>query len=296
MKKLPFPFLWTLAIFTTSALPTQETVASGTMELRNDLAYVQVMVNGHGPFKFVIDTGTNADAAVTAHLVEQLSLPRSGDKLLEGDDLAAHRVKVPAFHLDSVSIAGVEFKDLRAHQCPEIWEYDGILGFTLFRDYLFTLDYPNQKITLARGNLPPADGKETLALIMMNKLPFIEFLVDSRKMEVMIDSGGRGLSLPARFAEDLKFVSRPIVFARQQTVSSIVELKGARLASDIHFGDYTLPTPFIALDPFSEKGNFGAALLRNFAVTFDQNNKLVRFVGKGKKITCSITKRSYSCQ
>jgi hypothetical protein len=220
------------------------------------------MVNGQGPFTFVLDTGTDADVSVTQHLVEQLSLPRSGEKILD-DGSGVNQRLVPAFHVDSVSVAGVEFKDRRADQCPDLHhEFDGMLGFTLFRDYLLTLDYPNQKVTLARGSLPPADGKEILALTILDKLPVIELSVGSRRVEVMLDSGGAGLTLPAKFAEDLKFVTKPVVFAHQESVSNTVDIKGAPLASDIHFGAYTLKRPFLAIDMFSPIGNFGAGTRR----------------------------------
>jgi hypothetical protein len=285
MKRLLISLACALAFLAPSALPAQEIIASAAMELKGGRPYVPVMVNGQGPFTFVLDTGTNGDVSVTQRLVEQLSLPRSGAKLAD-DGSGVNQRLVPAFHVDSVSVAGVEFKDLRADQCPGFHnEFDGILGFTLFRDYLLTLDYPAQKVTLARGSLPPADGKEILALTILDKLPVLELSVGSRKVGVMLDSGGAGLSLPAKFAEDLKFVTKPVVFARAETMLNMVEIKGAPLASDIHFGSYTLKKPFLAIDPSDPVGNFGAALLKNFAVTFDQNNKLVRFVGSNKEIT-----------
>ena len=259
-------------------------IAGAAMQLKGGRPYVPVMVNGQGPFTFILDTGTNGDVSVTQRLVEQLSLPRSGLKI-DDDGSGVNRRLVPAFHVDSVSVAGVEFKDLRADQCPGFHnEFDGILGFTLFRDYLLTLDYPNRKVILARGSLPPADGKEILPLTLLDKLPVIELSVGSRKVGAMLDSGGTGLILPARFAERLKFATKPVVFAREETVSTMVDIKGAPLASDIHFGAYTLKKPFLAISTLFPIGNFGGMLLKNFAVTFDQNNKLVRFVCKDKEI------------
>jgi Aspartyl protease len=269
-----------------SVLPAQEIVASAGIELRGDWywPYVQVLVNGKGPFTFVLDTGTNGDASVSRHLVEQLSLPRDGEELVD-DTSGLNRGVVPAFRLDSLSVAGLEFKNLRADQIRGFdKEFDGILGFTLFRDYLLTLDYPNQKLTLARGSLPAADGQEILPLTLANKLPVTELTLGSKKVEVLIDSGGVGLSLPARFAEDLKFVSKPVVFARAETMSNKFEVKGAQLASDIQLGAYTFQKPFLAIDSLDPRGNLGGLLLKNFAVTFDQNNKLVQFVAKKKTI------------
>jgi hypothetical protein len=274
-----------VGVLTASVWPAEDIVASAPMELQKNWPHVQVMVNGKGPFTFVLDTGTGGDALVTRHLAEQLSLPIAGEKLVD-DDSGVKPRKVPAFRLDSVSVAGVEFKNVSAGESPEFdKDFDGILGFTLFRDYLLTLDYPNQKVTLAHGSLPAADGKDILAFTMPDKRPFIELIIDSRKVEVCVDSGGQGLSLPAKSLEGLKFVSKPIAFARAQSMSNDVEIKGAQLASDIHLGAYILNKPFLAIDTLSPIGNVGGLLLKNFAVTFDQNNKLVQFVAKDKKVT-----------
>jgi hypothetical protein len=74
------------------------------------------------------------------------------------------------------------------------------------------------------------------------------------------------------------------VIGRGRTISNDFEIKGAQLASDVKVGGYAFTKPFLTLNPIFPIGNFGAAVLRNFAVTFDQKNKLVRFVAKEKNI------------
>ena len=64
----------TLLIAITSVpLPAQD--HSTDMELRHNMPFVQVMVNGKGPFTFSIDTGTGGEALVTPALIQQLNLP-----------------------------------------------------------------------------------------------------------------------------------------------------------------------------------------------------------------------------
>ena len=74
------------------------------------------------------------------------------------------------------------------------------------------------------------------------------------------------------------------MIGRGRTISNDFEIKGAQLASDVKVGGYAFTKPFLTLNPIFPIGNFGAAVLRNFAVTFDQKNKLVRFVAKEKNI------------
>jgi len=90
---------------------------------------------------------------------------------------------------------------------------------------------------------------------------------------------------------DIRFVSDPVVIGRGRTVSNDFVIKGARLASDIQIAGYTLSHPFIEINSVLPDANFGAIPLRHFAVTFDQKNKLVRFVSKDRIVTISSPPR-----
>jgi len=186
-----------------------------------------------------------------------------------------------------LKVAGVEFKSVEAiqHQpSPREGQCDGILGFVLFRDYLFTLDYPGKQLTLARGSLKP-DGENTvIPFTMPDNVPVIELSVGAQKVEADVDSRGPGLSIPEKSAQELKFVSDPMVIGRGRTVSNDFEIKGAQLAGNIKVGGYTFPQPFVAINPLFPVGNFGAIALQHFAVTFDQKNKLLRLVSSEKSI------------
>ena len=56
----------------------QSEVYSAPLEIIHDKPYVSVMVNGRGPFRFLIDTGTGGQALVTPELAEELLLPVAG--------------------------------------------------------------------------------------------------------------------------------------------------------------------------------------------------------------------------
>ena len=256
------------------------------MELRHNLPFVQVMVNGKGPFTFSIDTGTGGQALVTPDLIQQLGLPVTGEEEV-GDPSGRNSHKVPKVRIDSLKVAGVEFKSVEAiqHQpSPREGQCDGILGFVLFRDYLFTLDYPGKQLTLARGSLKP-DGENTvIPFTMPDNVPVIELSVGAQKVEADVDSRGPGLSIPEKSAQELKFVSDPMVIGRGRTVSNDFEIKGAQLAGNIKVGGYTFPQPFVAINPLFPVGNFGAIALQHFAVTFDQKSKLLRLVSSEKSI------------
>ena len=265
-------------------LPAQE--HSVPMELRHNMPFVQVMVNGKGPFTFSIDTGTGGEALVTPALIQQLSLPVSG-KVEVGDPSGLNKKEVPTVKLHSLSVAGIEFKEVQAAQfepSPREGQIDGILGFPLFAKYLLTLDYPQQRLTLATGALTPDGGKTVIPFTMPDSVPVIQLKTGSQQIDAHLDSRGVGLSFPERFAAGLKFVSDPIVIGRGRTVSNQFEIKGAELAGDVEVGSYTFPHPFIEMNPVLPLANFGAIPLQHFAVTFDQANKLLRLESADKTI------------
>jgi hypothetical protein len=276
-----------------SGLFAEQSATTLPMEVRRNLPFVQVKVNGKGPFTFGIDTGTGGEALVTPDLIRQLGLPVKGEVEV-GDPSGKNPRRVRTVSVASIELGDVEFKELTGVEFQPSrmsGNCDGILGFTLFRDYLFTLDYRSQQVRLARGALAADGNSEVVPFRAPNNVPTIELEVGGQTIDAHIDSRGGGLSLPAKFALGLKFASEPIVIGRGRTVSNEFEIKGAQLASDIHVGGYTFTQPCVEINPVFPVGNFGSAVLVNFAVTFDQKNQLVRLVSKERSIVIAPPQR-----
>lgn len=266
---------------------------STAMELRHNMPFVQVMVNGKGPFTFSIDTGTGGEALVTPELIKQLNLPITGEMEV-GDPSGVNPQKAPTVKPQSLSVAGAEFHNVQGVQfrpSPRDGQCDGILGFVLFRKYLLTLDYPQQQMRLATGKLAPDGGDHVLPFTMPNDVPVIQLTVGARQIDAHLDSRGVGLSFPEKFADELKFVSAPIALGRGRTVSNEFEIKGAELDGDIRLGGYTFSHPFVEMNPVLPLANFGAIPLQHFAVTFDQGDLLLRLESKDKVLTLEAPRR-----
>jgi hypothetical protein len=140
---------------------TQSRIYSIPLELIHDKPYVSVLVNGHGPYRFLIDTGTGTDALVTPALAEQLHLPVVGRAhLTDPSGLGEQRSEIA--RIDSLSLGGAEFSDVDAvvHKLYGDANCEGVLGFTLFEDYLLTLDFPGHRMTLATGVINADAGED----------------------------------------------------------------------------------------------------------------------------------------
>ena len=259
--------------------PAQQPVHIAALDITHDKPFVMVTINGKGPFRFVVDTGTGGQAFITRALADQLGLIPSG-RIRLNDPSGRGGQKVPVVVLQSLRVAGVEFTDVRAavHDLSNGDGYcQGLLGFPLFRDYLLTLDYPNRHMELSSGELAPDGGKSVLSFRMPDGIPVVSLAIGATHIDAQIDSGGAGLSLPLEMTYKLKFISGSNTLSNAQSLSTRFLVKGASLSEDVRLGAYTFRHPFIEINPAFPLANFGSCPLQNFSLTFDQKNNLVQF-------------------
>jgi len=260
------------------SLSAQEATHSAPMIERYGKPYVMVTINGRGPYRFVIDTGTGADAFVTPELADELQLPTAAEVVLS-DPSGQGGLRAPIVLLPSVRLAGVEFNWVRAIRhavTGEAGTCQGLLGFTLFRDYLLTLDFPNRLVLLTEGVLTP-DGEQTvLPFRMPEGVPIASLSVNGQSVEAQLDSGGGGLTLPEGLAARQKWDIPPVAFAAGHTLTTRFEIKAAKLAGDVIVGKYTFTHPVVEIHPAFPLVNFGSPPMQIFAITFDQRNLRVR--------------------
>ncbi|HEY1904367.1 MAG TPA: retropepsin-like aspartic protease [Terracidiphilus sp.] len=279
------------SLFAGVSAPAQDTLHSAPLEIMHDKPFVMVMVNGKGPFRFVIDTGTGGEAFVTPELAAQLVLPQSGQITLSDPSGEGGR-KVPVVLLDSLQIAGVEFSGVKAavHNLGNgDGSCQGLLGFALFRDYLLTLDYPNRRFILTSGDLQPDGEHSVLPFLMPDGIPVVSLAIGAARIDALLDSGGSGLSLPSKVASRLKFASEYASLSNAHSLSTRFTLMGATLATDVHLGSYTFKHPFVEINPAFPLANFGSGPMQAFALTFDQKNRLVRFHAPQTTLRLSAT-------
>lgn len=125
--------------------------------------YVDVRVNGDGPYRFAVDTGASGMGRADASLVAKLKLPISG--AAETSDAVAS-ARVDTVRLASVALGGLVRRDLEVmtrdysgKMAPEA-AFAGILGRAFFADGLLVIDYPKQRLsfTPGAGLVPGAPG------------------------------------------------------------------------------------------------------------------------------------------
>jgi CubicO group peptidase (beta-lactamase class C family) len=242
------------------------------------LPAVQVRVNGQGPFLFAIDTGGAGTARVDTALAARLGLSRIGEAL-QGDPSGTNTRTVPVVALDSIEIGGARFTGLSAsvrdyNEQGRTERVDGVIGFGLFAECVFTLDYPASRVRLRQGELPAVNGQDVLAYQERHGVPSVALQVAGREFQADVDAGSMGgVTLPESAAASLPLASAPQVVGRARTVSNTFEIKAAELDGDVLIGGYRLVRPRVEFQPLFPMANIGSRVLRDLVVSFDQKNR-----------------------
>lgn len=265
-----------------SAPAQNRTVAVAPMQFRGLMPVIEVKINGQGPFFFAIDTGGGMQADIDPSVATQLNLQPTG-KVLIGDPSRQNDREMELTSLASLTFGGAEFRNvtalIRAQRITKDYpEVDGFLGFALFTEYLLTLDYPAMQVRLARGALPKANGADILPFEIENRIPVIEVAVGKLRMKAHVDSGNfvAGFILPEEVVEQLTLLSEPVTVGHARSVTNKIEIKQAQLKDTIRIGSFQYPEATIAF-PAPSDTNVGFKILREFAITFDQKNKRMKF-------------------
>lgn len=164
--------------------------------------------------------------------------------------------------------------DCMLHELPDAEE--GYLNFGMFRDCLLTLDFPRGEMRLRRGRLPPANGRDILSYTLAEDTPRLAIRVGGNQLTATIDTGYNGfLAIPESLEGRFAFREPANVYVEVQTINSRGTERYGRIAGELRFGRY------IARDPPVLVGGqsilIGMRLLKEFRITFDQEQRLVRF-------------------
>ena len=291
MRRMLKPLLVVAAILSFASWHSHQarSAASGTklpvempMKIDGGMPTIEVMVNGKGPFIFGIDTGAQGGARIDSSLMEKLALKPSGQvRATDGsgrNPQMADMVKLESIEIGSLRLADVTAGSRNYRKSQRPLNIDGILGLSVFPEYLVTLDYPAKLLRIEKGELPKADGAEILDYKSKGGIPLLEMSVGGNKIDAHLDSGNMvgAFVLPTAFVEKLARGSEPVVVGRARSASGEMEIKQVQVKEMIRLGRHEFSEPTITYPALSDIGNIGAKTLSQFVVTFDQQRERVR--------------------
>jgi hypothetical protein len=247
---------------------------------------VEVRINGKGPYRFILDTGASM-TVIDSELKNELKLKAVPGMraAAPGHGPAPEIVSVDALRVGGATLKGVTValmplgKLLTGEQRPR-----GVLSASVFPGHLVTFDFPGRKIVLKKGALAASDTSTTLAYGTDDLLPTLPLTIAGRETRVQLDTGsGYGLMLPTRFLEELPLASKPEPGGTARVHNGEAPITKARVDGPIALGPYALELPDVSFADVKAlygppRGNIGYQVLREFVVTLDSRNRLVRLV------------------
>jgi predicted aspartyl protease len=133
-----------------SASPDSENTTLAVRTLQGYLMVVSVSINEHGPFDFLVDTGTNT-TLIEPELAAELGL-KPKDKLQLAS--LASATQVPRYYLTGFKVGPASILNLEALAVPlpQLAALDsnirGVLGMNFLLHFSFRLDYDRQTLEL----------------------------------------------------------------------------------------------------------------------------------------------------
>ena len=150
-----------------------------------------VMVDGAGPYAFMIDTGSQA-TAVTHEIRTALALPYAGTATLVG---MASRREVELVDVGRIEFGANSFTNFTAPVLErDNVGADGIIGLDALQDFRVMLDFRNQTIAVEDASEKASGGGFEIvvrARTRLGQLLITDALVEGVRATVIIDTGAQ---------------------------------------------------------------------------------------------------------
>jgi predicted aspartyl protease len=237
---------------------------------------VQARVNGKGPFRFVIDTGSAASLRVSPRLASALHLETIGTALMS-DPSGRNPKPVRLVRVGSVGIGAARFSGIEASVGTRLGpaEPAGIIGLPLFSRLTVTLDYPGGELELSRRPLPPG-GAHVVDFTLDRGVPQIGVKAAGVRLRVDVDSGSPAfLTVPSSAMVPLS--GKPKVVGKGRSAGGEFQIRAAGLSGDFSIAGWSHTRPSIHIVDAFPAASIGSQLLSGYRVTFDLRNRRSAF-------------------
>ena len=244
-----------------------------------------VMLNGKGPFTFLLDTGGHD--ILTPEAAKALGLTPQGS----GSSGGAGEGTLPQqyTHIDTLSIGGVTMKDQDFFVIPMGNNFAdrgarpplaGLLGLELFERMAISIDYVGQTMTFEPLAKYRHDGKGTAVPISFYEdIPLVPATLEGHPGSFAVDTGNSGslvvqhvwsdkVGLTDRMKNGLAMTSFGAGGESRNWASrmDVLSLGGNTVVGFVSRYTQDKKGAFASI---SEAGNIGNEILPNFIVTFD---------------------------
>ncbi len=242
-------------------------------------AVVEVKINGKGPYRFILGTTANL-TLIDSGLQKELGLPLA-EGVMAGPSggNAPTIVTVGELRMGDVAVRGFMGAVMPV---ASVWSTGGpnpprgIVSANLFSGYLLTYDYPKKRVSIQKGELPKDDSITTFSY--SESRPTVPLRIGGKTIRVQMDTGsGAGLMLASKFEKEVPLAAPPQGAGKTRTTTGEFPVTKGTLSAPIELGKYKLGPEVSFSDSRGQvSGTVGNSILRDFVVTIDIWNHLVR--------------------
>ncbi|CAM2155409.1 PDZ domain-containing protein [Pararobbsia alpina] len=255
--------------------------------------FVDVMVDGKGPFGFILDTGSS-DTTVSTALATRLKLPAlksdsgtgAGEQPLEFQTVRVRALSLGPIHMHDLDTPAMNTDQLR--RVIGFGRFDGVIGFGVFEHRVVTLDAAAKQAVIENATTftPPAGALGVPFSLDENGTPLIQASVNDLPVTLQVDTGDRfALTLFSGFWREHGF---------DQKIGQTVEaMTGYGGGGPIHaiigrmtqfsIGNIDIPPPITRLSlqkagsftRTDRAGSIGMGVLKRFVVSFDYEHRVM---------------------
>ncbi len=261
------------------SLPAGETVLPTRWV--QDMPLVQVALEGRGPYEFLIDTGSSAtilskrvadEAGLEPLAGVAYAMGAHGDVVGTSDLRRVETLEIGPCRFHDTAVLVLDLEPLRrSFQVP----FDGIVGYPMFMETTWTLDYPRRQVVLGTPPLDPPDGREILPLPPRSPRPDLLVPLGDATHRFLLDSGSNdAISLRGGVGEYV-FREFPVFAEVTGSISGNLTLaRIGRLSDSLRLGEHEIENPLASID--AEGQRIGSRILKHFEITFDPPRDRIR--------------------
>lgn len=203
---------------------------------------VEAMIDGQGPYRFVVDTGANR-SVLAAEVAEALGLKSSGQAMVHG---IAGILPSSTTLVKTLEVGGLISRRVKMPVLPRRYlGADGLLGVDVlarrratldFEHQTFSLASPASRTTLARAAPPKPDVARGVEIVVparqrFGQLTIVDAELGGVKLTAFLDSGAE-ITVGNSVLRDM-IVGRPGLFDGRLTQVELVSATGQLVAGEL---------------------------------------------------------------
>lgn len=280
--------------------PTSFKIADGKtsftipFELVDNRIFINVRLNGKGPYRFILDSGGYGQ--ISLELAREINLPLGeegqgvgpGQNVIVARETQVAEVEIGDLHLTNQDLRAFSYADARHVFGTK--PFHGVIGLPVFQHLVVKVDYERQKLTFTIPSHFKYKGAGTVVPFELERFaPIVKGEIDGITTRFTIDTGFRSsLLLRSPFVEsnNLRAKYAPLVEAitgwggggsirSQVTRTKLLKLGSVEIQNPVTF--FSLQRAGLLATAANDAGLVGAGVLKQFNVTFDYTRKQLIF-------------------